>query len=239
MSIKIWSNDIANVYVWDTAVKEVYVGTTKVRPTSRLPAAYQEVQYIGANGTQYIDTGVKWENKYTVEAKYNPASFAYDADVCIVWCRWDSWPNYCFFVWLQRYSSNTPYHCQYLNSNYSHSWWSAYTGVDYEVVSTLKTSWNALVVNWSVLWTWSYGSSYSVWRNMTIFWALYQWSLINQLYWEVYYVRIKNTSDVIVRDFVPCYRKSDSVVWMYDLVTNQFYTNKWTWTFAKWPDVTS
>lgn len=41
----------------------------------------------------------------------------------------------------------------------------------------------------------------------------------------------------LVRDFMPCYRKSDNVIGMYDLVNDQFYTNAWTWTFTKWPDV--
>ena len=40
-----------------------------------------------------------------------------------------------------------------------------------------------------------------------------------------------------IYDLVPCYRKSDSAIWMYDLVNNQFYTNSWTGTFTKWSDV--
>ena len=44
---------------------------------------------------------------------------------------------------------------------------------------------------------------------------------------------------VLVRDLVPCYRKSDSVIGLYDLVNNQFYTNSWTGTFTKWADVTA
>jgi hypothetical protein len=217
-------------------VNKRLIWTQQVRPND-WHSKYQEVQYIGANWTQYIDTWVIWENKYSVEAKYNPASFEYDTDVCIVWCRWDSRPNYTFFVWLKRYSSNTPSHCQYLNSDYSHSWWSVYTWNNYVVVSNLKTSWNSLVVNWSTLGSWTYSSSYSVWRNMTIFGALYQWSLVNKLFWEIYYVKIKDISWNSVREFVPCYRKSDSVIWMYDTVNDVFYTNAWTGTFYKWPDV--
>lgn len=41
----------------------------------------------------------------------------------------------------------------------------------------------------------------------------------------------------LVRDFIPCYRKSDSVIWLYDRVNNSFYTNSWTWTFTKWGDI--
>jgi hypothetical protein len=33
-------------------------------------------------------------------------------------------------------------------------------------------------------------------------------------------------NNVLVRDFIPVYRKSDSVVGMYDSVNDVFYTNK-------------
>lgn len=45
------------------------------------------------------------------------------------------------------------------------------------------------------------------------------------------------TDDVIKRDFVPCYRKSDNVVGLYDLIENKFYINQGTGTFLKGNDV--
>jgi hypothetical protein len=54
--------------------------------------------------------------------------------------------------------------------------------------------------------------------------------------WKLWYFKISE-SWTLVRDFVPCYRKSDSVIWMYDLVGKQFYTNAGSWTFTKWPNV--
>ena len=50
-------------------------------------------------------------------------------------------------------------------------------------------------------------------------------------------MKIWNDSNVLVRDFIPCYRKSDNVAWLYDLVNNIFYTNSGTWTFTVWPNV--
>ena len=44
-------------------------------------------------------------------------------------------------------------------------------------------------------------------------------------------------NDVLVRDFIPCYRKSDNVIWVFDKVENKFYTNAWSGTFTKWNDV--
>ena len=40
---------------------------------------------------------------------------------------------------------------------------------------------------------------------------------------KIYYCKIWN-GDTLVRDLIPCYRNNDSVVGMYDLVNNVFYT---------------
>lgn len=42
---------------------------------------------------------------------------------------------------------------------------------------------------------------------------------------------------VKVRDFVPCYRKSDSVIGLYDLVNQTFYTNQGSGSFTKGTDI--
>jgi len=42
---------------------------------------------------------------------------------------------------------------------------------------------------------------------------------------------------VVIQDLIPCYRKSDSKPGMYDLVTNQFFTNAGTGDFLVGPDV--
>ena len=43
--------------------------------------------------------------------------------------------------------------------------------------------------------------------------------------------------DILIRDFIPCYRKSDNVIGMYDTVNGIFYTNKGTGTFLKGNDI--
>jgi len=43
--------------------------------------------------------------------------------------------------------------------------------------------------------------------------------------------------NTLVRDFIPCYRIADSVIWMYDAANGVFYTNDWSGTFTKWSDV--
>lgn len=47
---------------------------------------------------------------------------------------------------------------------------------------------------------------------------------------RMYYCKIWNDND-LVSDLIPCYRNSDEVVGMYDLVTNTFFTNQGTGSF--------
>lgn len=53
---------------------------------------------------------------------------------------------------------------------------------------------------------------------------------------EIYSCQIYDDG-VLVRDFIPCYRKTDSVAGLYDLVTNTFYTNAGTGEFLVGPEI--
>ena len=46
---------------------------------------------------------------------------------------------------------------------------------------------------------------------------------------------IISNNGIIKRDFIPCYRKSDNVAGLYDLVNNTFYTNQGTGNFIVGP----
>ena len=43
--------------------------------------------------------------------------------------------------------------------------------------------------------------------------------------------------EILLRDFIPCYRKSDNEIGLYDLVTKTFYTNQGTGEFLKGEEV--
>jgi hypothetical protein len=51
-----------------------------------------------------------------------------------------------------------------------------------------------------------------------------------------YYVKIYE-GNTQIRDLVPCYRKADTVIWMYDLINGVFYTNAGSGAFTKGSDV--
>ena len=53
---------------------------------------------------------------------------------------------------------------------------------------------------------------------------------------KIYYQKIWN-NDVLIRNFIPCYRKSDDKPGMYDTVNDTFYTNAGTGEFVVGGDV--
>jgi hypothetical protein len=54
--------------------------------------------------------------------------------------------------------------------------------------------------------------------------------------YKLYSARISRANDVI-REYIPCYRKSDGVVGLYEKITGQFLTAEGGGTFAKGADI--
>lgn len=53
---------------------------------------------------------------------------------------------------------------------------------------------------------------------------------------RIYYVKIWDDT-TLIRNYIPCYRKLDNVIGMYDIVNNVFYTNQGTGEFIAGGDV--
>lgn len=232
MSIYIWDKEIKDLCIWDRSVKEVYLWDAKVRPTSRLPSEYQEVEYIGGTGTQYINTGLEIEWWYIINCKTQFPSFSGNNKT--LWGYWGySWGVYHRLYW----GATTSAQRQYWFLDWYTGWtWSVSVNTDYELeLSTV--SWNLYFkVDGTTIGSKNYTYSHIFWWNICVL-AGYTSPQYYPRVWKIYSFKVYDSSNTLVRDLVPCYRKSDTVIWMYDLVNNVFYTNSWTWTFSKWQDV--
>lgn len=196
-----------------------------------LPWTYQEVEYIQSSWTQYIDTWIIWENKYVIDAKFIFTSLSGSTDKIVIGSAW-TYPNYSVPIAVQ---DTWRWYFGVKDSIISSTYPSANT--TYIAKGTMLATWNSLIINWTTVCTSTYGSSYNNWYNMYIFCRNNSWTAASFASIKLYYLTIKDANWTLVRDFVPCYRKSDSVIWMYDLVWKQFYTNAGSWTFTKWADV--
>jgi len=186
-----------------------------------LPSTYQEVEYIQSSGTQYIDTWVSWSWLWSYEIKFNPlSSRATTFEQYIAWAT----------------SNYTP------KIYYDNSRGTIVINYDPNVIITIFGLWDSIhTVSISNSWIyvdWTFKQSYSesAWGNLSYYVFNSHWEPSLFASMKLYSLKMY-TWWTPVRDFVPCYRKSDNVIWLYDLVNKQFYTNSWSWTFTKWPNV--
>ena len=197
---------------------------------SRLPSTYQEVERIQSSWTQYIDTWKTVSGDVKADYTYMPketvtSSTAWWLLVFIDNDRRNNWFG----------SSNTyTYYGGNTSNNEGYTVWTLQQDVlCHDIVAK---SWCSRTLNWTTV---SYvpSSSYpSPTWTLKLFVSQRAGSITN--YWKTRMYSFKRwDSWVLTQDLIPCYRKSDNVIGLYDLVNNQFYTNSWTGTFSKWADV--
>lgn len=226
MGLFIWDSQPSKIFLGDTPISKVFLWDTQVRP------AYQQVEYIQSSWTQYIDTWLAPSNNTKVQFKLS--NYSINSSIQYVFGSTSKWWNKMFWLlWTTSWSGDTRnWHLLYGTSEYKLSsgnignWWT----------HTWELSSNWFYVDWTRIRTVSWTFTWTL--NMTIF----AWN-INGIIganergsFKLYYFKVYE-SWTLVRDFIPCYRKSDSVIWLYDRVNNSFYTNSWTWTFTKWGDI--
>ena len=216
---------IKRVLIWQNwQEKQIY--------PARLPSAYQEVEYIQTTGTQFINTWVFAYNNYQTETKIEVTWTTQDTPV--FWSI-DStgWGN-----WLWWYYHLTPYNSKWYAwiNNSESSWWTYNPTSWTQYTIVYNNTNNYLNVNGTDL----FSVSWTVWYSWTNIWISSRWQWWNRRYWRFKYFYFKiydKTAGQYIKNLVPCYRKSDNVIGMYDTIDNQFYTNSWTGTFTKWPNV--
>jgi hypothetical protein len=227
MSIEIWDWGLGYIYLGDVLIAWWGGGHTP-----RLPSEYQEVEYIESTGTQYINTWftpsnttkVSWRLCWTwvfswyqtffwARASWNTSASTWRWFQ--LWPDTNSWNYNIMFWWYYNYVTEIA-----LND------WSIH---DFE----MSQSW--IYQDWTLkktLTTVTFTSPV----DLYIFALNNNWTTSEYWKLKLYSFKIYNNG-TLIRDFIPCYLKSNQEIWLYDLVNNVFYTNRWTWTFTKWSDV--
>lgn len=188
------------------------------------------MEYIESTWSQYLDSLYKPNYNTKIYVKF--AHNEHVIDTPVFGARTSNSQN-AYILWSHpsEYGASTGWSQAIFNS-VAKTWitdLSQWTIIEFEYS---KTGW---YYNNST-WTWSpWSGTPNV--NLIIFW-LRQWTSIDnrKFSWKMRSFKIWE-NNVLVRDFIPVYRKSDSVVGMYDSVNDVFYTNKWSGSFTKWPDL--
>lgn len=206
-------------------VKKLIFNNNIVWQKSGLPSEYEELEYIESTGTQYIDTGISPDINTQVDYKVRLKAGA---------------SNYTVLIGARVGSENTtrffPIAYQEPNGTFK---------------TTLGNKQNIIPINFNIDYEGSFqpqnevsiinGTSYSLAGNnftktdnynMYLFATLGFSGNLYQAKGVMYYCKIYD-NDVLVRNFIPCYRKSDNVAGLYDKVTNTFYINSGTGEFIK------
>lgn len=225
--------EITEVHFWTAwgvaDIQEIYLWSTKVRPTSILPRTYQEVEYIQSDWWAYINT---WYTPNTSDYFWLKFKWAQVSNVksndYLYWANvgtnnnWLSFENTNWFYWNAW--STTVFWKHTVN---------IWTDFEYDIK---YNNWT-LSVSWTQNWSYSYSKWNWLWNSVFVFFA--NWTGVSSyMNAKLYYLKMYSWSWFdLIRDFVPCYRKSDNVIWLYDIVEWNFYTNSWGWTFTKGADV--
>lgn len=188
-----------------------------------LPDEYTKLEYIKNSIGAWIDTGIMPSNDMIFETKidFDTSKIADD-----------------FFSSLRQDTGNTRYYLLNFNQNYAfavcNTTWPGVTilktqvTAPYEIKSHIEQTKVTLQVNDVVK---SLGSNLAVLPNHTL--PLFAGittistaqSVKNPAYQiKCYYARYIDNGE-LVRDFIPCRRKSDNKVGMYDSVTGEFFTS--------------
>lgn len=203
--------------------------------TPRLPNEYQEVEYIESTGTQYIDTGVAPTNKTNIKLDIEFISGESNSWIPLIAERTRLTNSYqaMLGIWI---NSNT----KEIALNYADTDTAGITGTNGSGRHVYSNTKNKFYLDNTLIKTLS-TSSFTSTLNLYVF-------ALNELNDGSTNIETRNCTaklyelkiyddNILIRDFIPCYRKLDNEIGLYDLVNNQFYTNQGTGVFLMGTEV--
>ena len=211
-------NEFGAAGLYDTVSGAFFrdANSSSVEPVE-LPDGYTQVEYIQSSGTQYIDTGVRPSHNSTI---------AIDAEVLAssqtYWAMFGARDGSQMQFWVF-YNRGEPSWCGRYSSNPNITINGAYAGR--HRISLEK---NVLKVDNSSSST--SASSFSSNYTSYIFACNNSSSAQYMCNIKLYSAKVFSGSQ-LVSDFVPC-KNNSGVIGLYDLVSEQFYTNKGTGSFT-------
>ena len=200
---------------------EEYTATTTniyldepIEAKANIPSEYTEVEYIESTGTQYIDTnytpvqGDDLEFKNVTINTFNGALFSAGTESYQLILL--GLGSVCYYKYFQ-------------TGNAAASSFSTITNGNIKVLN------GNLYINNVLKAQADYGGAVNTTLNI-----FQRANNTSNLIGKIGEIIISNNG-IIKRDFIPCYRNSDNVAGLYDLVNNVFYTNQGTGNFIVGP----
>ena len=189
---------------------------------------YQEVEYIETTGTQYIDTKLSMPNGFhaAFEIEFLKGNTG---------------------VILGAEDDSSPYNRNYVAINQSGQWEIGMN--NYFLSGTVKVNEKYSVDVSNIIGnTFFYVNGNNIYSNSenitgrtskSLYLLSFNSKYGSKLFAKLYNMKIYNDggTNELLRDYIPCYRKEDNSIGMYDLANNIFYDASGTGTFGKGNDV--
>lgn len=199
-----------------------------VQSGGRLPSAYQEVEWIGNQedgGLPYIDTGLSPRDTYIYNFEIEPLKYpktsatylgsglTWNNAINITENRIEGIRRFCWGAMFESLSPST-------------------IGVKYDVEMAQRY----FIINGFTYTRRAFSTNYTT--TMYLFNRNYGTPQLTSdiaiLKWYSYSVK---EDGEYLQKFIPCYRKADGEIGMYDVINDVFYTNQGTGTFTKGSNV--
>lgn len=180
---------------------------------------YTPLEYIESPGNAYINTLCANSNKATVDCKFVIGT-----------------PNNNYIFGSRQNSSSWMYNGLYSNNTLEYNW---ATGLSFTASNTIEMTqsvggpYTSIDVNGTLKNT-STGTTADT-NNIFIFACNNSSVRYYTGKTKCYYFKIKK-DNVLVRDFIPCKRDSDSISGLYDLIENKFYASSGASNFTAGPE---
>lgn len=188
---------------------------------------YQEVEYIESTGPAYIDTGFVPNTNTKIDIEFETIQKG---------------TNGVIFGGETTYNSSC-FHLYNTSGNFDIGFGSKNTGFATTVPYNLNTKYKFIMDKngFDVNGTTGTFPEPTISTTISIFlFAVHRGNSSNVIdsnaQKRIYYCKLYDNG-TLVRNMIPCYRISDNVIGMYDLVNNKFYTNAGTGAFTKGADV--
>lgn len=194
---------------------KVFDGELRADILTTLPASYQQVQYLRSTGTQYIDTDFKLNqnSRVVIEASLPVGNLGYGYRL---FGARNAASNKGFFI----SSSTSTNNSGLLYADYGNSG-ASFVQIDNNV-HMYDFNKNVFSLDGTTLKTFT-TSTFTTSYNAILFGGNSGGTIVAKS-WQIYSCKIYDNG-TLIRDFIPCYRKSDNVAGMYDIVNNAFYTD--------------
>lgn len=202
----------------------------------KIPKTYQEVEYIEGNGTQYLDLGFKGTNNHGIEIEFAYTSTSSDVNARLFGTREGSGGTNAF-----AYLSSSNGNCSgsyYIASNGGYA-----SGLN---TSQINTNFHNIKINVTNDKKVYFDNNLIFTGDNTEYIATYNTRLFNSYNGSAWSstcasAKIKKLkiyeNNILIKNLVPCYRKGDNKIGMYDVINNIFYINQGTRTFLKGNDI--